>query len=119
VQRFLLLSAPGARFGRLLFRLDGVKIRSSAIGLKTRFLRLRSKKRTALAEVHLVATVRQTAQTNWHAAMELLSRRWPEAWGRCDRVDVDLRMQVKCLAAEFGLDEREILAEAKRLVAGR
>ena len=50
--------------------------------------------------------------------MELLSRRWPEAWGRRDRVDVDLRMQVKRLAAEFGLDGREILAEAERLVAG-
>jgi hypothetical protein len=71
------------------------------------------------AQVHLVAIVRQAASSNWRAAMELLSRRWPEAWARHDRVDVDLRLQVKRLAAEYGLDEREILAEAERLVAGR
>jgi hypothetical protein len=69
--------------------------------------------------VHLVAIVRQAAQTNWRAALELLGRRWPETWGRHERVDVDLRVQVKRLAAEFGLNEQDILAEAERLVAAR
>jgi hypothetical protein len=71
------------------------------------------------AEVHLVAIVRQAATTNWRAALELLGRRWPDSWGRHDRVDVELRTQVKRLAAEPDLSEQEILAEAERLVAAR
>jgi transposase len=71
----------------------------------------------AESEVALVAFVRQAAQTDWRAGMELLSRRWPETWGRHDRVDVELRMQIKRLAAELELSEQEILAEAERLVA--
>jgi hypothetical protein len=51
--------------------------------------------------VHLVAIVRQAAQTNWRAALELLGRRWPETWGRHERVDVDLRVQVKPSAAHW------------------
>ena len=69
------------------------------------------------AEVHLVAIVRDAARTNWRAALELLGRRWPDSWGRHDRVDMDLRLQVKRLAAEYGLEEQDILAEAERLVA--
>jgi hypothetical protein len=71
------------------------------------------------AEVHLVAIVRDAARTNWRAALELLSRRFPESWGRHERVDVELRLQVKRLAAELDLSEQEILAEAERLVAAR
>lgn len=71
------------------------------------------------AQVQLVTIVRQAARTNWRAALELLGRRWPETWGRHERVDVELRLQVKRLAAEFELSEQEILAEAERLVAGR
>jgi hypothetical protein len=48
--------------------------------------------------------------------MELLGRRWPETWGRHDRVDVELRLQVKRLAAELELDPQALLAEAERLV---
>jgi hypothetical protein len=69
------------------------------------------------AEVHLVAIVRDAARTNWRAALELLSRRFPDSWGRHERVDVELRLQVKRLAAELDLSEQEILAEAERLVA--
>src|SRR5262249_44040204 len=43
----------------------------------------------AESEVALVAYVRQAAQTDWRAGMELLSRRWPEPWGRHDRVDLE------------------------------
>jgi hypothetical protein len=71
------------------------------------------------AELHLVAIVRDAARTNWRAALELLSRRFPESWGRHDRVDVELRTQVKRLAVELELSEAEILAEAERLVAAR
>jgi hypothetical protein len=70
-----------------------------------------------LAEVQLVATVRQAAQTDWRAAMELLGRRWPETWGRHDRVDVELKLQLRRLAAELELDPQELVAEAERLVA--
>jgi hypothetical protein len=58
----------------------------------------------AEAEVALVVFVRQAAQTDWHAGMELLSRRWPEAWGSHDRVGVELRTQIKRLAVELELD---------------
>jgi hypothetical protein len=71
------------------------------------------------AQLHLVAIVRQAATTNWRAALELLARRWPNDWGRHDRVDVELRLQLKRLAAELELSEEDILAEAERLVARR
>jgi predicted GIY-YIG superfamily endonuclease len=71
----------------------------------------------AEAEVALVAFVRQAAQTDWRAGMELLSRRWPETWGRHDRVDVELRLQLKRLAAELELDPAEMLAEVERIIA--
>jgi len=71
----------------------------------------------AEAEVALVAFVRQAAQTDWRAGMELLSRRWPETWGRHDRVDVELKLQLRRLAAELELDPQEMLAEAERIVA--
>jgi hypothetical protein len=68
----------------------------------------------------MVAHVAKAAQDGtWQAAAWWLERRRPNDYGLRDRVDVDLRVQVKRLAAEYRLDESEILAEAERLATRR
>jgi hypothetical protein len=70
------------------------------------------------AEVRMVAEIAQAARgSTWQAAAWWLERRRPDDFGRRDRVDIELRMQVKRLAAELELSEQDILAEAERLVA--
>lgn len=56
---------------------------------------------------------------NWTAAAWILERTRSETYGQRSRVDISLedREYAKELAAESGLDEAEILAEANRLLA--
>lgn len=65
----------------------------------------------AESEVALVAIVRTAATTDWRAAAHLLERRWPETWGRRDRVDVDVYVARR--AKELGLDENEAMLAVK------
>src|SRR4051812_30264595 len=44
----------------------------------------------AESEVALVAIVRQAARDDWRAAAHLLERRWPDTWGKREKVDIDL-----------------------------
>jgi hypothetical protein len=75
-------------------------------------------KAESYAEVRMVAQVARAAQDGtWQAAAWWLERRRPDDYGRRDRVDVELRLQLKPLAAELELDPAEMLAEAERLVA--
>src|SRR5262249_28454299 len=70
------------------------------------------------AEVPMVARIAHAAQDGtWQAAAWWLERRRPDDYGRRDRVDVELKLQLKRLAAELELDPAEMLAEAERLVA--
>jgi len=64
--------------------------------------------REAESEVVLVAIIRRAAETDWRAAMALLERRWPDTWGRRDRVDLDVYVRQR--ASELGLDPDEALA---------
>jgi hypothetical protein len=67
------------------------------------------KKALAEFEVHTVAIVRQAAPQDWKAAMTLLERRFPDRWGRRDRVDHTHRLeeQVERLVRDKGLDEEQ------------
>jgi hypothetical protein len=73
----------------------------------------------AESEVALVALVRQAASKDWRAAAHLLERRWPDSWGRRDRLEVTLRQTAERLGAELGLDPDELIAEAERIARGR
>jgi hypothetical protein len=117
VQRFLLAVRAGSTFRAAALSVGWSEDSFQRYRAEDAVFAAQVEEADGLAEVHLVATVREAAQTNWHAAMELLSRRWPSAWGRHDAIDIDLRVQVRRLAAELGLDEQAILAEAERLVA--
>jgi transposase len=73
----------------------------------------------AESEVALVAIVRQAATQDWRAAAHLLERRWPDTWGRRERVDVLLRQQAERLASTLeGVTADELIAEAERIVGG-
>jgi hypothetical protein len=77
-------------------------------------------KAEADAEVRMVAEIVQAVRGGtWQAAAWWLERRRADDYGRRDRVDVELRLQLKRLAAELELSEQDILAEAERLVAPR
>jgi transposase len=45
------------------------------------------KKAGAQAQVQLVANVFAAASKHWQAAMTMLERRWPDQWGKRERVD--------------------------------
>jgi malonyl CoA-acyl carrier protein transacylase len=65
-----------------------------------------------LAEVHLVAIVRQAAQTNWRAALELLGRRWPESWGRSADAQPALLATPMVVTVEFDRPDRPLMLDA-------
>jgi transposase len=72
----------------------------------------------AESEVALVAIVRKAAVDDWRAAAHLLERRWPETWGRRERIDVrvDIEQHVRELAAKYGIDVDEALLEAQQIL---
>jgi transposase len=57
----------------------------------------------AESEVALVAIVRQAASQDWRAAMAILERRWPDSWGKREKLDLDV--YVRARARELGLEE--------------
>ena len=79
------------------------------------------KKAEAEAELHWLGQIEAAAADGaWQAAAWRLERRYPERWGRRDRVDVAMtvRREAERLAAQLGLDAAELIAEAERIVAG-
>jgi len=71
------------------------------------------------AEGRYTAIVARAAETQWQAAAWWLERRKYETFARRDRVDmtIDYRGEARRLAAEFGLDEASVLAEAEAILA--
>ena len=73
------------------------------------FVEFREAIKKALAdfEVRNVTIVQQAAPADWKAAMPLLERRFPERWGRRDRVDHTHRLEeaVERLVRDRGLDD--------------
>jgi transposase len=47
------------------------------------------KEAEAQAEAHCVQMVTSSMDRNWAAAMTMLERRWPDRWGRKERVQID------------------------------
>lgn len=74
-----------------------------------------------VAQARLLTIIRDAARLpqNWTAAAWLLERRWPDAYGQRQRVEIalDVREEAKRIAEELGLDEREVLAEAEAIIA--
>lgn len=68
-----------------------------------------------------VGVVRFAGRTNWQAMTWWLERRYPDEWGRKDRVEVMdvVRREAKKLADEMGLDAEEVVADAERYLASR
>lgn len=85
-------------------------------------LRTAVERAEGLAEHHRTAIVRKAGdEGNWTAAAWWLERRKSEDYARRERVDmsVDISGQVRKLAAEHGLDESTLMAEAEAILAGR
>ena len=72
------------------------------------------------AEQRFLGNVAKAAQSgNWQAAAWWLERRKHEDYSRRDKVDmtVDYTREAQRIAAEFGLDAAEVMAEAERVLA--
>jgi transposase len=75
----------------------------------------------AEAEVAAVLTIRRAATKHYQAATWWLERRFPQRWGRVDRVDPQslLRTEAEKTARQQGLPAEEILAETERIFEER
>ena len=78
-------------------------------------------KAEAEAEAATVARIQlaEAAPNTWQAAAWWLERRFPDRWGRRDRLEVEhtvVEREAKRLADEFGLDPAEVLREAEATV---
>src|SRR5215204_2993632 len=75
------------------------------------------KEAEGIAVVGWLAKIEKAASDgNWQAAAWKLERRYPEDFGRRDRVELDVRHIAERVAADQGLDVDELLAEAERLI---
>lgn len=73
----------------------------------------------AAAELRVVAQWQQHMPESWQACRDYLERRFPDRWGRRDRLDVTiLKRFVAEYAQEKGLDPAPLLAEAEKIAAG-
>jgi phage antirepressor YoqD-like protein len=68
------------------------------------------------AEIAAVAKIIQAGQTDPKHLEWWLERKFPERWGRRDRIEITVRQQAEKLAAELGLSVDEIMDEAERIV---
>ena len=62
---------------------------------------------------------RAASEGNWQAAAWKLERRYPEAWGRREKVELSTRRAAERIAAEQGLDPDELIRQAERIAAGK
>lgn len=71
------------------------------------------------AEREMVAQWKAHMPESWQAIRDFLERRFPDRWGRRDRLDVTiLKKFVTEFAQEKGLDPAPLLAEAEKIAAG-
>ena len=72
-----------------------------------------------VAEARATSIVAKAAyEGTWTAAAWWLERRRPEQYGRRLAVDVSIKDEIAKLAAEYGVDADEAIAEAERILAG-
>ena len=72
------------------------------------------KKASAAAEIMLAQEIRYGAD-NWQSRAWIMERRFPKRWGK--RVEITLREEAKRLAADLGVPEATVVAEAERIAA--
>lgn len=77
------------------------------------------KKAEADAIAAMVAIIRKAAPTSWQAAAWWLERKYPDEWGRKDRVAIEdlLRREAERMADDLGLDAADIIADTQRILA--
>lgn len=68
----------------------------------------------AESEVALVGFIRNAAAQDWRAALTLLERRWPNDWGKRERIEVyhQVQQEAERLAYELGVPVDQVLREA-------
>lgn len=68
-----------------------------------------------------VVTERRFSAPQWTADAWHLERRWPDRWGRRDRVDPRLTIErvAQEIAEELGMTAEEVLAEAEAYLRGK
>ncbi len=72
------------------------------------------------AAVGWLAKIEKAANDgNWTAAAWKAERRYPQYFGRTDRVEVTIRQQAEALAAELGVPVDEVIREAERIANRR
>jgi transposase len=72
------------------------------------------KKASAAAEIMLAQEIRYGADT-WQSRAWIMERRFPKRWGK--RLEITLREEAKRLAADLGVPEATVVAEAERIAA--
>ena len=55
---------------------------------------------------------------NWQAAAWWLERKYPDEWGRKDRLELDIRREAEKLARRYGLEPGQIISLADRISKG-
>jgi predicted DNA-binding transcriptional regulator YafY len=81
--------------------------------------------RDAVEKAENVAEARATTlvikaayEGQWTAAAWWLERRRPDNYGKRVAIDVSIRDEIAKMAAEYGVDADEAIAEAERILAG-
>lgn len=66
-----------------------------------------------------VALIRQAGRESWQAAAWWLERRYPDEWGRKERIQIEglIQREAERLAQERGLSADAIVAEANSILA--
>lgn len=72
----------------------------------------------AECEAHALRVIQRAAPKNWQAAMTLLERRFPDRWGRRDRLDVyhQVQREAERIAAELGVPVEQVLRESGAVI---
>lgn len=58
------------------------------------------------------------ARPEWQADAWVLERRYPDDFGKRDRLEINIRSEAERIAKERGLDVDEVQAEADRIIKG-
>lgn len=79
------------------------------------------KKAESLAVMSMVGIVRHAAGESWQAAAWWLERRYPDEWGRKDRIELEtiVRREAEKVAEETGLSVEDIVAAVEAIVSSR
>lgn len=78
-------------------------------------------KAEADAVVISVALIRSAAQKNWQAAAWWLERRYPDEWGRKDRLALETvkRTEAEKMARDLGIEVEEVMVAIDDILTGR